>query len=123
MPGSNIANDVISSQGNSPVTGCTKVSIKTARAAVTASKLDASTLDLDDGDDRVYVDGLPDAGPTPSTTGLIVTATLEGFGTKPAVGSTLTFAGETCKCTDSTDDANVGALAKWSASYTSDFTA
>lgn len=122
---SNIANDVISSQGNPPITGATKVSIKRARANAAAgakNKLDASTLNLSTGATRVYVKGLADAGATTSTTGIVVTATIDGFGTGPTAGSTLTLGGATCKCTDVTGDDNVGELHKWSASYTSDYT-
>lgn len=103
------------------VTGVRKCATKVARrASGDAGKLDASTLAIAHGGDRVYEDGLPDNGP--GGTGAIVTVTMEGLGTKPEVGSTITAEGATCKCTESTSDDNVGELAAWSASYTSDYT-
>lgn len=122
MP-SNIVTDVLTSQGNSPVTGATKYSVKVTRNASASSKLDASTLSLSHGANRVYENGLTDNGPSGSTTGTTVTATIEGLGTAPAKGSTLTLEGVSVKCVDVTSDNNVGELKSWSASYTSDFPA
>lgn len=117
MP-SNIVNDVITSQGNSPIAGATKFSIKRARgSASSASKLDASTLALPHGSTRVYESGVPDAGPAPSDDGISITATIDGLGTPPAAGSTLTVGGVLLKCADVTTDNNVGELVSWSASY------
>lgn len=67
----------------------------------------------------MYEDGLADNGP--GGTGSIVTVSMEGLGAKPSVGSTISAEGETCKCTESSSDDNVGELAAWSASYTSDY--
>lgn len=116
----NIVNDVISSQGNSPISGARKFSIKKTRSAgaTNSSKLDASTLALADGSDRVYEDGLADRGVTGTTGGITITATIEGVGgTKPAAGSTLTIAGEELVCSESTDDNNAGELKTWTANY------
>jgi hypothetical protein len=107
-----------SSQGTNLVAGATKISIK-ASATRNTSKLDSSTLSISHGGDRTYEDGLTDLGP--NGTGVIVTVSASGYGTKPAVGSTITALGETCKCMESSDEASVGELAAWSASYTSDY--
>jgi len=85
------------------------------------NKLDASTLALAHGADRSYEDGLTDNGPNGGTDGMVVTVSMEGFGTGPTKGSTITAEGKTCKCMDVTKDHNVGELKMWSASYTSDY--
>jgi len=113
---------VVSSQGFSAygVSDVTKCTTKVTRNAKNP-KLDASTLDLADGADRLYEDGLLDNGPNGS--GGIVTVSMEGLGDeKPEAGSTITAQGKTCKCTESSSDDSAGELKKWSASYTSDFT-
>lgn len=112
-----------SSQGNAyGITGATKVTIKKTRSSGAGdNKLDASTLALAHGSARVYEDGLPDNGS--GGTGIVVTAAVEFIGsTKPAVGSTGTFGGVTCKCIDSEISNEAGALVKGVANYTSDFT-
>lgn len=102
------------------VSGATKVTTKKSRTSSTSSKLDASTLALAHGSNRVYEDGLTDNGT--SGTGGVVTVSMDGLGsTKPAVGSTITVEGKTCKCMESSFDNAVGELKKWSASYTSDY--
>lgn len=108
-----------SSQGLDLITGATRISMK-ATSTRAASKLDASTLDIAHGSDRVYEDGLNDLGP--NGTGVIVTVTASGLGTKPSVGDEISAMGQTCKCMESTEEASVGELQAWSASYTSDFT-
>ena len=118
---SNLVTDRLTSQGLSLISGAKKVSIKVARNSNSTPKLDASTLAIAHGGDRVYEDGLTDNGPSGSTTGTVVTVSAEGFGTKPAAGSTITAEGATCKCLESQYDDNVGELRGWSASYTSDF--
>lgn len=122
MPGSgssNIVTDVITSQGNSPIAGATKASFKTQRGSggSGSTKLDASTLALPHGSTRVYEDGLADAGPGASSNGLATTATIEGLGTPPALGSSLTWNGTSLKCNEVTEDDSVGELHKWTASY------
>jgi hypothetical protein len=119
----NLVTDRLTSQGLSLVGGAKKVSIKVTRNANSTPKLDSSTLELPHGSDRTYEDGLTDNGPSGSTTGTVVTVSAEGFGTKPASGSTITAEGATCKCMESQYDDNVGELRGWSASYTSDFSA
>lgn len=118
---SNLVTDRLTSQGLSLISGAKKVSIKVTRNANSKPKLDASTLDLPHGSDRVYEDGLTDKGPSGSTTGTVVTVSAEGLGTKPNAGSTITAEGAACKCMESQYDDNVGELRGWSASYTSDF--
>lgn len=107
-----------SSQGHSfgGLSGLTNVKYKTSRVDPTDSKnrIDASTLDLADGSDRVYVDGLPDAGPG-SDGGITSTVTASGLSaTQPTVGSTY----DGYKCTESEIEYAVGELVKWTASFT-----
>ena len=109
-----------SSQGNSLISGATKVSMKASRSGNANTKLDSSTLSLAHGSTRTYEDGLADLGSGGSTDGITVTVSASGLGTKPAVGSTVSAFGKTCKCTESTQEADAGALAAWSASYSSD---
>lgn len=105
------------------VTGATKVSVKVARKSDAKPQLDASTLSLAHGSTRAYEDGLTDNGQN-GNAGAIVTVSIEGLGaTKPTKGSTITAEGVVCKCMDSTSDDSVGELKKWSASYTSDYSA
>lgn len=110
-----------SSQGNNlGITGATKVSIKsTASRSGSTNRLDSSTLSITHGGDRTYEDGLTDLGA--NGTGVVVTVSASGYGSKPAVGSTVSVGGVSCKCTESSDESNVGELAGWSASYTSEF--
>lgn len=122
-PATNIVTDRVSSQGLSLITGAKKVSIKVTRNSNATPKLDASTLSIAHGGDRVYEDGLTDKGPSGSTSGTVVTVSADGYGTKPATGSTITAEGVTVKCMESQYDDNVGELRGWSASYTSDFSA
>jgi len=108
-----------SSQGITLITGATKISIKASASRSQNSKLDSSTLSIAHGGARTYEDALPDLGP--SGDGVIVTISANGYGDKPAVGSTVSAMGKTCKCMESSDEASVGELAGWSASYTSDY--
>lgn len=105
------------------VSGATKVTVKVTRNSGVAPQLDASTLSLAHGSQRVYETGLTDYGQN-SATGAIVTVTIEGLGgTKPVKGTTITAEGVICKCMDSTADDAVGELKKWTANYTSDYAA
>ena len=112
-----------SSQGTAIVTGATKVTIKVTRNSSASTKLDASTLSLTTGANRVYESGITDNGQSGSTSALVVTVSVDGLGTKPTVGSIITAEGVSCKCMESTSDDSVGELKKWSASYTSDYVA
>lgn len=107
-----------SSQGINLIAGATKISIKSS-ATRNNNKLDSSVLSIAHGGDRTYEDALPDLGP--NGTGVVVTVSANGYGTKPSVGDTITAGGQTCKCMESSDDENVGELKAWSASYTSDY--
>jgi hypothetical protein len=105
------------------VSGATKVSVKATRKSDVTPQLDASTLAIANGGSRVYESGLTDYGQAGGT-GVIVTVTIEGLGgTKPTKGTTITAEGLTCKCMDSTSDDAVGELKKWTANYTSDYSA
>lgn len=118
-------NSLVSSQGQSiGVTGARKITIKKSRSKPGENKLDASTLAIAHGGNRVYEDGLPDNGPNGSTNSGITTTIAVEFkaASKPTVGSTVSRGGVTLKCIDSelTDDA--GALKQGTANYTSDYT-
>jgi hypothetical protein len=107
-----------SSQGHSfgGLDGLTNVKYKTTRDDPTSSsnRIDASTLALADGADRVYVDGLPDAG-SGSVGGITETVTATGLSASaPSVGTT--YSGY--KCTESEIEYAVGELVKWTASFT-----
>lgn len=83
-----------------------------------SNRLDASTLDLAVGSDRVYVDGLPDAG-AGSVSGITTTVTAQFFGTAPTAGTTTTIQGIACKCTSVEVEYAVGELVKGTATYVS----
>lgn len=123
-----LVTDVTSSQGFSAfgVSNAKKVSVKKARStgggSAATPKLDASTLAIAHGGTKVYEDGLDDPGNTTSSDGIVVTATIEVFGTPPSAGSTISVGGATLKCTDSTTTNDVGALRTGTASYTSEYT-
>ena len=105
------------------VSGATKATVKVSRKSDVTPQLDASTLSIANGGTRVYENGLTDNGQN-SNSGAIVTVTIDGLGsTKPTKGTTITAEGVTCKCMDSTSDDSVGELKKWSANYTSDYSA
>lgn len=109
-----------SSQGISLIAGATKITIKaTASRSSSSNKLDSSTLALAHGSNRTYEDGLTDLGADGS--GVVVTVSANGYGSPPGVGATLSAMGKTCKCTESVNEASVGELMGWSASYTSDY--
>lgn len=112
---------VTSSQGLTLISGATKISMKATRGGGgSTDMLDASTLALAHGSTRVMVEGLANTGSTGSTDGITVTVTASGLGTPPALGATVQAFGKACKCTESSDEADAGALAAWSATYVSD---
>jgi hypothetical protein len=104
------------------VSNVKKCTTKVARRSNVTPQLDESTLAIEHGGERVYVDGMPDYGENGGD-GIIVTVAMEGFNTKPVVGSTITAKSKTCKCMDSEYDNNTGASRTWSANYTSDYPA
>ncbi len=104
------------------VTGATKVSVKVARNSSATPQLDSSTLALAHGANRTYENGLTDNGQN-NNGAAVVTVTIEGLGTPPATGTTITAEGITCKCMDVAEDDAVGELHKWTANYTSDYAA
>jgi hypothetical protein len=95
--------------------------VKKTRNKSGKSRLDASTLALATGANRVYEDGLVDNGPNGGD-GTVTTASVEFLGTtKPAAGSIVTYDGVRLKCTESELSDTAGELKKGTASYTSDF--
>jgi hypothetical protein len=100
--------------------GLTNVKVKRVGIDPTSSsnRLDASTLDLAAGSDRVYIDGLPDSG-AGAVSGETVTITCSFFGTPPTAGDAITYNGEQFKCTEAEIEYAVGDLVKGTATYVS----
>jgi hypothetical protein len=104
-----------------PVSDLTNVKIKKVGQDPTSSsnRLDASTLDLEVGAGRVYVDGLPDPGA--GAVGGITTTITCSFLTAaaPAAGTVYTIGGIDCRCTESEVEYAVGELVKGTATFVS----
>lgn len=108
-----------SSQGHTAVPNARKVSYKLSRSGGGSdSQLDSSTLALAHGSTRTYEAGLPDNGS--GGDGITLTVSAEGLGTKPALGTTVSYGGKTAYCTESSTESNVGELQAWSATYSSE---
>jgi hypothetical protein len=106
----------VTSQGNSfggyP---CTNVRHKWSRPDPTSSKLEASTLSLAHGSERVYVEGLPDPGPG-GVNGITYTVTIAFISeSAPEVGS----GSGGMICTESETEHAVGELVKGTATFVS----
>lgn len=111
-------------QGNSPalpVSDLTnvKVSKKGSDPNSSSNRLDASTLDLAAGSDRVYVDALPDPG-AGAVDGITTTITCS-FLTEsaPTAGVNYTIDGVECRCTEAEVEYAVGELVKGTATFVS----
>lgn len=107
-----------SSQGHEfgGIAGLTNVKYKASRGDPTSSsnRLDASTLELETGSARLYVDGLPDSGAAATESGIAYTVSASGLSeTAPTVGSDY----DGYKCTESEVEYAVGELVKWTASF------
>jgi hypothetical protein len=100
--------------------GLTNVKVKRVGIDPTSSsnRLDASTLDLAAGSDRVYIDGLPDSG-AGAVSGETATITCSFFGTPPTAGDVITYGGAQYKCTEAETEYAVGELVKGTATYVS----
>jgi hypothetical protein len=100
--------------------GLTNVKVKQSAADPTSSsnKIDASTLDLAPGSDRVYQNApLVDAG-AGSTGGVTTTITASFFGNDPpAAGDEVTVMGYAVKCTETEIEYAVGDLIKATVTY------
>lgn len=111
-------------QGNAPampVSDLTNVKIKKVGQDPTSAnnRLDASTLALVAGSDRVYVDGLPDPG-AGSVGGITTTITCSFLtASAPTAGSEYTIDGVAVKCTESEVEYAVGELVKGTATFVS----
>lgn len=116
-----------SSQGYAyGITGATKVAIKHTRSSKPGdsnSQLDASTLEIATGGDRVYEAGLEDPGQTNSEDGIVTTATVDFLGDGPALGDVIEFDGVDCKCIEVEVSNDAGELVKGTAMFTSDYPA
>lgn len=102
-----------------PVSDLTNVKVSRKGVDTTAgsNRLDASTLDLGVGSNRVYVDGLPDPGQA-SVDGEAVTITCS-FLTEsaPTAGENYTIDGGTYRCTEAEVEYGVGELVKGTATF------
>lgn len=104
-----------------PVSDLTNVKIKKTGADPTNSsnRLDASTLDLAAGSNRVYVDGLPDSG-AGAVEGITTTITCSFLtSSAPTAGTEYTISGVLCRCTESEVEYAVGELVKGTATFVS----
>ena len=110
------------SQGQAPslpVSDLTNVKISKKGVDTTSSsnRLDASTLGLSVGANRVYVDGLPDGGAA-SVNGVSVTITCSFLtASVPTAGNTYTIEGGSYRCTESEVEYAVGELVKGTATF------
>jgi len=111
-------------QGNAPtlpVSDLTNVKVKQTGIDTTSSnnRLDASTLALEVGADRVYVDGLPDSGGG-AVDGVTTTITCSFLtAAAPAAGTVYTIDGIDCRCTETEVEYAVGELVKGTATFVS----
>jgi hypothetical protein len=104
-----------------PVGALTNVKVKKTGSDPTSSsnRLDASTLDLAAGSNRVYVDGLPDTG-AGAVDGITTTITCSFLTDEaPTAGSNYTIAGVECRCTEAEVEYAVGELVKGTATFVS----
>jgi hypothetical protein len=96
-----------------------KVSKKGIDPTSSSNKLDASTLDLAAGSDRVYVDGLPDSG-AGAVGGVTTTITCSFLSSNPPeAGETITYQSQDYKCTEAEIEYAVGELVKGTATFVS----
>ena len=90
-----------------------KVSKKTADPV----RLDASTLDLEDGAYKLFVPGLPDAGPA-AVDGVEATVVVSFLSDSPPyVGQVVEYEGTDYACTDVDIEYAVGELVKGGATF------
>jgi hypothetical protein len=113
---------LIPSQGETfaGITGITNIRVRKAGADPTDSsnRLDASTLDLDVGDNRVYVDGLPDAGQGGDESGITTTVTVQFLGTSTySAGDEVSYDGTALICTESETEYAVGELVRGTVTF------
>ncbi len=104
-----------------PVSDLTNVKIKKVGSDPTSSsnRLDASTLDLAAGSNRVYVDGLPDPG-AGAVGGITTTITCSFLtASAPTAGTQYTIDGVVCRCTEAEVEYAVGELVKGTATFVS----
>lgn len=113
---------LIPSQGKTfaGISGLTsvKVSQSTADPTDSSNRLDASTLALAAGSNRVYVDGLPDPGQSADANGITTTVQVAFLSdTPPAIGDEHTYEGVDLVCTETEVEYAVGELVKGTATY------
>jgi hypothetical protein len=102
------------------ISGLTSIKVSASGADPTDSsnRLDASTLALAAGSDRVYVDGLPDPGQGADENGVTTTVQVTFLSASaPAVGDETTYSGVALICTETEVEYAVGELVKGSATY------
>jgi hypothetical protein len=102
-----------------PVSDLTNVKISRKGIDTTggSNRLDASTLALNPGDDRVYVNGLPDSG-AGGVDGVSATITCSFLtASAPVAGTDYTIDGDQYRCTESEVEYAVGELVKGTATF------
>lgn len=103
LPVSDLTNVKISRKGIDPTAG--------------GARLDASTLALSTGADRVYIDGLPDPGQG-GVNGETVTITCSFLtAVAPTAGSNYTIDGDLFRCSEAEVEYAVGELVKGTATF------
>lgn len=96
-----------------------KISRKGINPTDSSNRLDASTLDLAVGSNRVYVDGLPDPG-SGAVGGETTTITCSFLtASAPTAGNNYTIDGVECRCTEAEVEYAVGELVKGTATFVS----
>lgn len=110
------------SQGESfpGVTGATNIRVRQSGTDPTDSsnRLDASTLALGVGSNRVYVDGLPDPGQGGDASGITTTVTVSFLGASTNVaGDEVSYAGVALICTESETEHAVGELVRGTVTF------
>jgi len=95
-----------------------KVSASAADPTDSSNRLDASTLDLAAGSNRVYVDGLPDPGQGADENGVTTNVQISFLSDSgPTVGDEVTYGGVSLVCTEVEIEYAVGELVKGSATF------
>jgi hypothetical protein len=95
-----------------------KVSANSADPTDSSNRLDASTLDLVTGSNRVYVDALPDPGASADDSGITTRVTCSFLSdSPPAIGEEVSYGGQTLICTETEVEYAVGELVKGTATF------
>lgn len=94
-----------------------KVAKKSIDPTSSSNRLDASTLELNVGQDRIYVDGLPDPG-AGAVNGVEMTVSASFLSDNPPeAGDIVEHLGQTLVCTEAEVEYAVGELIKGTATF------